>query len=116
MPEFKIMTASAYKVEVFIGADDFNLATDLCTDFCTKVGLCVTVEALNFAYSNGSCAGVRIGLINYARFPKSQEQIWDTALGLAHFLKQSLGQGSFTVQDHEQSYFFTTRIEDGCNV
>jgi hypothetical protein len=114
MPAYKIETASAYKAEVFIGGN-LNDAIMLCRSFADDVTpVCVTVEPVTYCYVGGSCEGVRVGLINYARFPKTQREIWETALALAHWLKQGMCQGSFTVQDHEQSYFFTTRKEDGC--
>lgn len=108
--------ADSYEVKIFIGRDDrgWSAVTDLCEKFCTMVGLCVTVTPTQYAYSGGSCDGVIVGLINYARFPKSREEIWDTAERLAQYLKDEMNQGSFTVQDDKFTYFHSTRKEDGC--
>ena len=106
--------ARAYKVEIFIGCDDVRDAHLICEDFCTDVGLCVTVTPTVFTYRNGRCDGVIIGLINYARFPKGSCHIFQTAVDLAYKLKQGLTQGSFTVQDDERSIFISTRDEDQC--
>jgi len=114
MPKFIWKEASAYKVEIFIGGDH-GTAINTCVDYATRVGLCVTVEPTIYCYRGGYCDGVRVGLINYARFPKSQEQIWNTAVELAEHLQIALGQGSFTVQDHKQSLFYSEREEDGCS-
>jgi len=67
----KWLKADAYKIEIFIGGDH-NKALDICEAFCTRVGLCVTVEPTTYVYSGGRCKGVRVGLINYARFPKEK--------------------------------------------
>jgi hypothetical protein len=107
----KMKVAHAYKVEIFIGGDlDQALAT--CEDYCTRIGLCVTVEPVTFTYRGGNCKGVRVGLINYARFPSTQAEIWAKAVTLADILKEDLKQGSYTVQDHAASMFISTRDED----
>ena len=103
--------ADAYKVEIFIGGD-YMLAVGLCADFCNREGLCVTVDKTVYVYTGGVCDGVKIGLINYARFPKSKDIIWRTACALAIQLKRGLGQGSYTVQDNMTSLFVTDRDED----
>ncbi len=101
----------AYKVEIFIGGD-FDRALKMCENYCTGVGLCVTVEPTTYAYRGGYCEGVRIGLINYARFPTEPRLIWDKATVLAEYLKIYLDQGSYTIQDDEISEFVSTRDED----
>lgn len=102
---------NAYKVEIFIGGD-LQQAIEICQLFCTAIGLCVTVEPTTYVYRGGSCEGVRVGLINYARFPKEQKFIWNIASDLAEQLKRYMQQGSYTIQDHEISEFVSTRDED----
>ena len=102
---------SAYKVEIFMGGD-YEQALDACALFCDKVGLCVTVEKTCYVFKGGRENGVRVGLINYARFPKDHYRIWETAADLAAFLKDYLVQGSYTIQDSEDSLFISTRDED----
>lgn len=106
--------STAYKVEIFIGCDDddFEVAQLACEDYCTDVGLCVTVTPTIYCYRNGRCMGLIVGLINYARFPKPHVEIWQQAVDLAYVLKRRLGQGSFTVQDGTRSVFVSTRDED----
>ncbi len=106
-----IKTADAYKVEIFIGGD-FDKASEICADYCNRIGLCVTIEPTTYIYRCGGCEGVRIGLINYARFPASNTGIWNIAYALAELLKDGLNQGSFTIQDHERSMFVSDRDED----
>lgn len=79
-------TAPAYKVEIFIGGDYFD-AMNICEIFCER-GLCVTVEPTVYIFTGGRCNGVRVGLINYARFGASRDAIWATAWELALDLKE----------------------------
>lgn len=113
MAKFKIMQTDAYKVEIFIGGD-YNKAADICEAYCTDVGLCVTVDPTMYVYRGGRCLGVRIGLINYARFPREAWDVWCDAEVLADKLLDGLDQGSYTIQDRTKSVFYTRRPEDGC--
>jgi hypothetical protein len=88
-----VKTTTAYKVEIFIGGA-LDTALNLCESFCTGVGLCVTVEPTTYTYRGGRCDGVRVGLINYARFPKPATEIWEMAEYLADFLLTGLGQAA----------------------
>jgi len=106
-----VKNAPTYKVEIFIGGD-YGQALDACEEFCTIVGLCVTVEKTCYVFRGGRENGIRVGLINYARFPKDEIRLWQTAEELANHLKVRLSQGSFTIQDHEDSFFISTRDED----
>ena len=54
---------SAYAVSIFI-AGDYDNVIRYCVDYCTNVGLCVTVTPTNYSYRNGSENGVIVGLIN----------------------------------------------------
>lgn len=56
---------------------------EVCQDFCNSNGLCITVTPTNFVYTDGKENGCLIGLINYPRFPSSNEKIYTTALVLA---------------------------------
>lgn len=106
-----IKRADARKVEIFI-AGDLETATRVCQAYCDRVGLCVTVEATNYIFTGGSEMGVRVGLINYARFPSSRDDLWTKAEDLANDMKAWMGQGSFTIQDDAESVFYSTRDQD----
>jgi len=106
-----VKEAASYKVEIFIAGDLFQ-AQNACRAFCDAEGLCVTVTQTAYVYTGGVENGVTIGLINYPRFPKEQDFIWETAENLAEVLKTALGQGSYTIQDHIHSMFVSTRDQD----
>lgn len=110
-PRDKVAECASYSVSIFI-CGDINSATKFIQNYCNKIGLCVTIEPVNYIFTGGNEMGMRIGLINYARFPKADCDIWCRAMDLAYLLKDHLNQGSFTVQDNYRSRFFSTRPED----
>lgn len=75
----RIEQVESYQSTIFI-AGDYAKAVRYCKAHCDRVGLCVTVEKLVFAYTGGAEAGVRIGLINYPRFPSTPAAILDRAV------------------------------------
>jgi len=70
----------------------FNKAKNICRGYCDEVGLCVTIEPTYFIYTDGQEDGVKVGLINYPRFPKEVEDIKEDAIKLARTLKEAFGQ------------------------
>jgi hypothetical protein len=106
-----IKSASSYPVTIHI-AGNFMAAQEVCQRYCDEVGLCVTVSATIYVYTKGKSAGVRIGLINYPRFPKVPREIWAHAVELGYRLRAELGQESFTVETPDQCHWFSWREED----
>jgi len=49
-------------------------------------GLCVTCTPTTFYYNGGQEPGIIVGIINYPRFPSSEEKIRNTAIQLAEEL------------------------------
>lgn len=97
----------SYSVDIFIGGDR-PAAVQACREYCMK-GLCVSVTEADFVYTGGLESGVRVGLINYPRFPKPPEEIEDEAFGLARFLIERLFQQSCTVVTPKRTVFFSRR-------
>lgn len=69
----------------------------LIQDYVDRVGLCVSLTATEFIYSNGLESGAIIGLINYPRFPSDADTIYQRALHLAEHLRLSFGQWRVSV-------------------
>lgn len=103
-------TEPTFRFDIFIGGD-LAEAKQVCREHCMAVGLCVTVEPVAYIYTGGEETGVRVGLINYPRFPTTIEALERQALDLAEKLRTRLCQHSFTVVGPEQSHWFTTRSE-----
>lgn len=101
------LTEPTGRAEIFI-AGDINEAKKICRDFC-NMGLCVTIEPTLYIYKGGEEAGVRVGLINYPKFPSSQTQLTNTALQLADKLREGLYQDSYSVVTPEKTYWRSWR-------
>jgi hypothetical protein len=69
----------------------------VCREFCDEIGLCVTVTETTYIYTNGREPGAIVGLINYPRFPKDNDDITEIALALADDLMLRLQQYRATV-------------------
>jgi hypothetical protein len=111
MQEPHIKVAPSWPVTIHIAGDPFK-ARVACASFCDKVGLCVTVSDTDYVYSFGSEVGVRVGLINYPRFPKTPAEIEETAYKLALLLRDQLDQQSFTIETPDQTTWFSWRDQD----
>lgn len=84
-------TVQTFWAEIYM-AGDYDDAIRLCRRHTMAVGLCVTVEKCAFVYTGGMEDGVRIGLVNYPRFPSTPEEIEDKARNLAELLRTELCQ------------------------
>lgn len=96
------------KFEIFI-AGNYEQAMQVCREYCFAVGLCVTVEPTTYVYTGGEETGVRIGLINYPRFPSTEEKLFDRAAELAQLLLIRLCQHSYTIMGPSETVWFTRR-------
>lgn len=97
-----------YTATIFIGGD-LCIARSCCQRHVFHFPLCVTVEPVEYVYTGGCEAGVRVGLINYARFPAEPDAIFASALKLARALRGELAQHSFSIVATDKTVFETTR-------
>lgn len=88
-----------------------EIAAQSCREFCLEVGLCVSLTAVRFIYTGGEETGVRVGLINYPRFPSTEASIRETAVSLGHKLMTDMHQHSFSVVGPKQTEWFSRRPE-----
>ncbi len=101
-----------YRAVIFIGGDA-EAAKTTCQIFCDSVGECVTVEPTDYVYTGGRTAGVRVGFINYGRFPRSPAEIFSRAEDLARRLLVTLGQESASIVATDKTVWLSTRPHDG---
>lgn len=106
-----IKTAKTVRVDIFI-AGDVQQAKQVCREWCMEVGACVTVEPVSYIYTGGEEAGVRVGFINYPRFPASEAYIAGRAENLAERLMQRLCQHSYSIVGPEETVWHSRRPED----
>ncbi|MFC7704864.1 hypothetical protein ACFQXB_11720 [Plastorhodobacter daqingensis] len=99
-----------FRADIFIGGS-VDAAREACREFVMR-GLCVSMSPCDFIYTGGVESGVRIGLINYPRFPKSPTEITEDALELARFLIVRLHQSSASVVTDSNTTWLTRREVD----
>lgn len=89
-----------------------EVAKQVLREECLRIGLCVTIDPTTFIYTGGEEAGYTVGLINYPRFPSSNEKITEIARQLAHKLMERTAQQSVLVMTPDTSEWFTIRPEN----
>lgn len=103
-----MISESTIRFDIFI-AGDLSQAKQVCREFCFAQGLCVTVEPVSYIYTGGEETGVRVGIINYPRFPTDKSTLRNTAMALAHRLMEAMCQHSFTVAGPDETEWFSRR-------
>lgn len=99
------VSADTFEARIYI-AGDVATIKQVCRQQCMEVGLCVTVLETQFIYTAGEESGAIVGLINYARFPSSREEINKNAEELAHRLMVACCQRSFSIITTDKSTYY----------
>jgi hypothetical protein len=102
--------ANTIRFDIFI-AGDLTVAKQVCREHCFSAGLCVTVEPVTYIYTGGEENGVRVGLINYPRFPSTHDELLNKARELAEKLMHRLCQQSFSVVGPHRTEWYSRRPE-----
>ena len=97
---------NTYKIFIYIGLKEgydgsvHNVkdAIRVCREYTDKVGLCVTVTPTYYVYTDGDEPGIIVGLINYPRFPKTENEINHHGVVLAEILMKSFRQTKCTFE------------------
>ena len=100
--------APTIRYDIFM-AGDIAQAKQVCREYCLAVGLCVTIEPVDYIYTGGEEAGFRIGLLNYPRFPSDAVGIEAHAKNLADALRARLCQHSYSIVGPSQTQWRSTR-------
>lgn len=108
----KRIEVSSYVATIFIAGDYFK-AESCCRQYCDDTGFCVTVEPTCYVYTDGEEQGVRVGIINYGRFPSTPEDLFARAETLALKLLKDLGQDSVSVVGCDRTVWFSRRNDVG---
>ena len=104
----KIETAPTIRVEIFIAGDP-DQAKQVSREWCFEAGACVTIEPTTYIYTGGEETGVRVGFINYPRFPSNAETIVARARELADLLMRRLCQHSYSIVGPETTEWYSRR-------
>ncbi len=103
----KTKTIETFSAEICL-AGNYDDAVRICKEECNEIGLCVTVTKTEFIYTQGAESGVLVRLVQYPRFPKETEEIYDTAYNLALDLIEGLFQGSALIITPQETKWVTT--------
>lgn len=90
------LKTSTWTANIYLSGDIAEASRILQRE-CFKIGLCVTIEPLDFIYTGGREPGYRVGMVNYPRFPKSQDRLESIAMDLAVVLLNETFQKSALV-------------------
>lgn len=104
-------TAKTITVSIYI-AGDLEEARRVCRAWCFEIGGCVTIEPVEFVYTGGAETGVRVGFINYPRFPTEEDAMMNRAISLGTLLMEKLMQNSFSIEGASETIWFSRRKGD----
>lgn len=100
--------SDTYWIKIYI-AGDINAIKQTCREFCMDVGLCVTINEIDYIYTGGEEKGVEIGIINYPRFPKKETELFTQAKELGHLLIEKACQKSFSIMTPNNTHFYSRK-------
>jgi hypothetical protein len=103
-----VVSVPSMRFDILI-AGDIEDAKRICREWCMEVGACVTVEAASFIYTGGQEEGVRVGFINYPRFPSEHDALLEKAQSLADRLMHKLCQLSYTIEGPRDTVWHSRR-------
>ena len=98
--EYTITEVPTFQATIYVGRKQgysgrtfsTSAVNALVQDYVDKQGLGVTITPTNFYYTGGNEEGVAIGLINYPRFPSSNDDIKKIAMELGSQLMDACDQ------------------------
>lgn len=105
----KTVPSHTYRIWI---AGDYQDAVRACRSFCER-GACVAVQRTTFVYTGGVEEGVCVTLINYPRFPATEEEIFSKAHELAEYLRLALFQDSYSIEGPKETVWFSRRDDGG---
>ena len=74
---------------------------------CQFKGLCVTIEPTTFIYTGGEEAWFVVGLINYPKFPATDDAIFERAVELAKIILEATYQDSTLIMSPYKTLWIT---------
>ncbi|TIU88790.1 MAG: hypothetical protein E5W06_00025 [Mesorhizobium sp.] len=105
--QIKHTECPTYIADIFIAGDE-AAARQACQEFVLE-GLCVNFSPCEYVFTGGREIGMRVGLINYPRFPKAPDEVFRQAVRLAEFLIERLHQSSASVVASDRTVFLSRR-------
>ena len=105
MDDFKCSNTETFNCTVFI-AGDIDVAKQFCREYFYNTGWCCTIEPTTYIYTGGEEEGIRIGFINYARFPIDSKQLQlERVTKFSEQLAKKLCQKSLSIVTTDKTYY-----------
>ena len=106
-----MQSCKTYKVEIYLGLREmytdirrpYGELLNYCNKFCDR-GLCLSIEKIDYVYTDGFEKGARITLINYPRFPKEFKDLISTATELGTNLMTEFKQYRVSIVTPERTF------------
>ena len=108
MDEWKEGYCKSITLTIYIGGD-LRTITETCREYCTENPFCVSIKPCDFAYKYGLESGAEITLINYPRFPRNWDELYEKAEQLGYKIADRASQGSFTIQSEKETVMYDRR-------
>lgn len=90
-------------------AGNYNTSEMVLRDICFPSGLCVTIEKVKYIFGGGAEDGVRVGLIQYPKFPESIENLMGKAELIGKKLCEANYQFSFSIVSNSKNVYYSRR-------
>lgn len=99
-----------YTAKIYI-AGPIEVAKQVLRKWAFDHGACFTIDPTTYIYTGGEEAGYVVGLINYPRFPKNPNLLFQEAMTIAQLLLEETHQHSFTVVADDRTEWFSRRAQ-----
>lgn len=115
-------TVKTFQAKIYVGflnretkknIGSLKKARKLCQEYVDDVSLCVTITPTEFIYVHGREKGIKVGLINYPRFPEGDFQIKIYAMNLAEKLMIAFQQCRVSIVLPSETIMLTNSGIDG---
>lgn len=106
----KTLTEPTYQIRLYLSGP-IEVAKQVIREHVLAHPQCVTVEPTTFLYTGGEEQGYVVGLLNYPRFPSTQEDLCEYAMTLARLLLDRTFQHSALVVGSGSTVWITKREE-----
>lgn len=100
-------TAETITFVIYI-AGDYQQALNLLQKYVLN-GECLSCKPVDYVFTHGREAGIEVTVINYPRFPRDYDTLFQVAKDVATCLLDGLSQGSYTIVGPVESYFYDRR-------
>ncbi len=103
----KTATAEPVRYDIWI-AGEYEHACGILQEYVIR-GECVSVTKVDYIFKYGREQGICVSLVNYPRFPRSQERLKKIAHEIADTLLNKLGQGSYMISGPDEHFYYDRR-------